>query len=104
MATLITSIGACASYMTSTVQRTQKEWRIPTRRECHSGYDHEGQQRLGISRGGTAQIGAYACGGGGRAGSGTGVLCGGYAGYAELGDGGGRGWRVWYEIVLAGTD
>lgn len=47
------------------------------------------ENRLGISRGGATRRGAYACAGGGREGSGAGVLCGGYAGDAEVGDGGG---------------
>jgi len=50
------------------------------------GHDHESQQGPGVSGGCVARRGAYACGGRGREGSGTGVLCSGYAGYAAAGN------------------
>ena len=75
----------------TTAPRAQTQRRLPPRRRRHSGDDHEGQQRPGVPRGGATRRGAHACDGRGQEGSGAGVLCGGDAGYAEVGDGGGWG-------------
>lgn len=81
------------------VQCTQEGGGLQSGCQCDSGHDHEGQQGPGVSGGSAARRGAYACARRGRKGSGAGVLCGGYAGDAEAGDGGGGWKRVWRSIV-----
>ena len=65
-----------------------------------SSDDDEGQQRLGVPRDGATRRGAHACAGRGREGGGAGVLCGGYSGYAEIGDGGGWRFRFWASVPI----
>lgn len=56
----------------------------------------------GVPRGDPARRGAHACTEGEREGSGAGVLCGGDSGYAEVGDWGGWGCRVWATVKSLG--
>jgi hypothetical protein len=79
----------CADWATMDLCATALAQRkLPHRVRKRSG-DYQPGADAWTPRGGATRRGAHACAGRGREGSGAGVLCGGYAGYAEVGDGGG---------------